>query len=222
MAESLNSSVTLDSAITRLVIAASTGKRVMSSQSNILVRVADPRDRALIAQIYKQSIQVICAADYTQEQIQALLKYQQPDKMNIWGNVFFVAEYGNTIVGFAGVSGSFITAVYVHPHWIRQGIGRQLLKAIETKAASRRYKRMFVIASLTGEPFYRACGYTVDGHTDLAVGRGTRVACVAMQKHLIKVSDKPQDRTINFWELAQWLLLILMPIYAIAKLLRWL
>ncbi len=220
MAESLNSSVTLDSAITRLVIAVSTGKRVMNSQSNILVRVANPRDRPLIAQIYKQSIHVICAADYTQEQIQALLEHKQPYKMNIWGDIVFVAEYGERIVGFAALLGSFVSAIFVDPLWIRQGIGTQLLNAIEIEAASRRFKWLFVKASLTGEPFYRTRGYEFIAQSDVVVARGIRFACVDLQKRLTRGSNNPRDAPNIFWEAVQWLLLIFTVIYAIAKLLQ--
>lgn len=189
----------------------------MNSAQNISIRIANPRDRSAIVQLHKESIQVICAADYSPEQVQALLEHKQTYETYAWGNVVFVAECGETIVGFAALLGSFVSAIYVHPNYIRQGIGKQLLNAVEIEAASRNFRWIFVKASLTGEPFYRACGYEVITRSELVVGSNIKVPCVDMQKRLPIISAAPRDATTTFWEFAQWLLLILLVIYAIAK-----
>lgn len=194
----------------------------MNSQTNISIRVASARDRTSIAQLFKQSIQVVCAADYTPAQVQALLEHKQTYETNAWGNVVLVAECGETIVGFAALLWSFISAMYVHPQWLRQGIGKQLLNAIETEAASRRCRWLFVKASLTGEPFYRACGYEVIARSNVVASRGITVACIDMQKRLTSVSNQSHDAANTFWQFVQWLLVIFIVLYAIAKLLSWL
>lgn len=45
--------------------------------NNTIIRLAKPKDRDRILQIQKESIQEICAADYSAEQIQALLEIKQ-------------------------------------------------------------------------------------------------------------------------------------------------
>lgn len=52
-----------------------------------------------------------------------------------------------------------IRAFFVHPSAARQGLGRRLLAHCETAALAAGFRRLELMATLPGEPLYRAAGY---------------------------------------------------------------
>ena len=52
-----------------------------------------------------------------------------------------------------------IRAMYTDPDRARQGIGRLILSICESAARDAGYPRAEMMATLAGEPLYRACGY---------------------------------------------------------------
>lgn len=52
-----------------------------------------------------------------------------------------------------------IRAFFVRPEWARQGLGRRMLGHAETCARTAGFGRAELMATLPGEPFYRAAGY---------------------------------------------------------------
>ncbi len=55
-----------------------------------------------------------------------------------------------------------IRAMYTHPDFTHQGVGRRILEASETAAKSAGFKTLEMAATLAGEPFYTRCGYSVE------------------------------------------------------------
>jgi GNAT superfamily N-acetyltransferase len=52
-----------------------------------------------------------------------------------------------------------VRAMYTHPRHTRKGVGRLILALCEAAARAHGFKRVELMATLSGEPLYRACGY---------------------------------------------------------------
>jgi GNAT superfamily N-acetyltransferase len=52
-----------------------------------------------------------------------------------------------------------VRAMYTHPHHTRKGVGRLILSLCEEAARAESFKRLDLMATMAGEPLYRACGY---------------------------------------------------------------
>lgn len=76
-----------------------------------------------------------------------------------------------------------IRAMYTHPHHTRKGVGRLILSLCEQAARSDGFRRMELMATMAGEPLYRACGYEPREHVKDDRG-GIAVPLVRMSKSL--------------------------------------
>lgn len=57
-----------------------------------------------------------------------------------------------------------VRAMYTHPDHARRGIGRIVIGLCEDAARAAGFRRAELMATLSGEPLYRACGYTPIEH----------------------------------------------------------
>lgn len=55
-----------------------------------------------------------------------------------------------------------IRAMYTHPDFTHQGVGRLILETSELAAKVAGYKALEMAATLAGKPFYERCGYVVE------------------------------------------------------------
>lgn len=75
-----------------------------------------------------------------------------------------------------------IRAFFVHPDWARRGLARQLYETCEHAAYAAGFRQLELMATLPGEPLYRALGFTavervvstLDGDVDVPFIRMTR------------------------------------------------
>jgi len=81
-----------------------------------------------------------------------------------------------------------VRAMYTHPDHVRRGVGRLILSLCEEAARNEGFRSIELMATLPGEPLYRACGYHVIEHVTDARG-GTPVPLLRMGKRLDGVSS---------------------------------
>jgi GNAT superfamily N-acetyltransferase len=80
-----------------------------------------------------------------------------------------------------------VRAMYTHPAYARQGVGRLILSLCEAAAASEGFTRLELMSTLSGEPLYTAYGFRPLERLVDATG-GAPVPLIRM--------DKPVDATL--------------------------
>lgn len=159
----------------------------MCTMSDVTIRPAVVADASDICACHQSAVRVLCGGDYTSTQIEAWIGTRTPldyvESMKS-GEALWVAEVEGQVVGFAGRKDDEITAVYVSPRYARQGIGQQLLQAVEQSAAKENVDYVSLDASLTSVPFYSHEGYTFVKQGTHRLRSGVEIACVRMEKHV--------------------------------------
>lgn len=80
-----------------------------------------------------------------------------------------------------------IRAMFVHPDWVRKGIGKMILDAGESAAREYGFKSMEMSATLNGVPFYGKFGYNAveGGRHEVSLGDGVVIDFYMMRKDLV-------------------------------------
>jgi len=76
-----------------------------------------------------------------------------------------------------------VRAMYTHPAYARKGVGRLILSLCESAARKEGFLGVELMATMSGEPLYRACGYEPVERIEDRRG-GAPVPLVRMQKKL--------------------------------------
>lgn len=77
-----------------------------------------------------------------------------------------------------------IRAMYTHPAFARLGVGKRVIGLCESAARAEGFRRAELVATLAGEPLYRACGYAQIERFDSVEIDGVTVPLVRMGKTL--------------------------------------
>lgn len=78
-----------------------------------------------------------------------------------------------------------IRAMYTHPDFARRGVGRLVMTLCEEAARAAGFRRAEMMATLSGEPLYRACGYTPIERVEAPGPNGALVPLIRMGKSLV-------------------------------------
>lgn len=178
---------------------------------NLTLRTAVPADIPALTALIAASVRVLQAPDYTESQREGALKsVYGVDTQLIADRTYFVAEVDGTIVACGGWSkrktlfgadhcagredslldpacdAAKIRAFFVHPGWVRRGIGTRVLEACESAALAAGFRRFEMGATLTGVALYKARGYREVEEIGVPLGNGELLPIVRMEKVCLK------------------------------------
>ena len=122
-----------------------------------------PADARPLRELFAQSIDVLTADDYSEDQRVAWAATSEDlagFAQRLAGSTTLVVMANGQHAGFASLRGNTeLDMLYVHPHFANQGIGSTLCDALERLAKARGAKEITTEASDTAEPFFAMRGY---------------------------------------------------------------
>jgi putative acetyltransferase len=151
----------------------------------IRVRLGRSDELPELIELQSHALKTLCARDYDPQQIAALVS-DQANGRKVMDELLFVADVDGQPIGFSALikTQSQIGAVYVHPDWVRQGVGTKLVAAIEEAAMQRQIRKLRVLSSLTAVPFYRSQNYQSKRSAGFWTQSGVWIPCHLLEKQL--------------------------------------
>jgi len=151
----------------------------------LTLRLATPADISALRGLIEQSVRALSVGYYTGPQIESALRYVfGPDTQLIADRTYYVIEGPEgELIAAGGWSrrrtlhggdqmkeaedplldpasdSARIRAFFVHPAWARRGLGRRLFDRCAADAARAGFRALELMATLPGEPLYRALGF---------------------------------------------------------------
>lgn len=173
--------------------------------STLTLRPARRDDVPVMTTLIHESVRGLSPGFYTEQQIESGIKYVfGVDTVLVDDGTYFCVEAGDAIVACGGWSRrqthyggdhakhepdglidpatdpARIRAFFVHPAWARRGIGRLLLDACVDAARGAGFTSLMLVATLPGEPLYRAYGFEAIEPLETALPDGVIVPCIRM------------------------------------------
>jgi putative acetyltransferase len=129
------------------------------------IRDFEARDAEPLSALIRHTMATSNTADYPLERLQPLMDYFSPEKVLLLSGerICLVAELEGMVVGTVALEDAELCTFFVHPDYQGEGIGSQLLAAIEQRAVAAGVEQIHTDASLTGAPFYERRGYQRTG-----------------------------------------------------------
>lgn len=159
------------------------------------IRPATPADAERIHRIHDDSIRLLCAADYTPEQIASWTRFRSvADYRRALesGETNWAATLPDgTVAGYATYVAGELTALFVDAAHARCGAGRLLLATAEHHARAQGLPALTLQSTLTSRAFYERHGYTAAAPESYTLPDGVTIACVRMTKPLPRGSSPP-------------------------------
>jgi len=150
-----------------------------------------PADAALLAEIFRASIEDLTGDDYSAAQQQAwasLADDEEDFAKRLAQALTLVGTLDGSPVGFVSLQGGEnVDMLYVHPAAAGQGVGTMLIDALEKIAAGRGAPRLTVESSDTARDFFERRGYVASRRNTVSCG-GEWLANTTMEKALAKPS----------------------------------
>jgi GNAT superfamily N-acetyltransferase len=176
-------------------------------KANWELRLAGEQDIPALELLIPLSVRTLQAAHYSTAQMEAALgPVFGVDRQLIRDGTCFVAEQRDQIAGCGGWSfrkalfggdrdrpgedvrldpkrdAARIRAFFVHPDFVRRGIGRSILVACEEAIRKAGFQSAELVATLTGEPLYASCDYIVIERYEVLMSAGLALPVVRMAK----------------------------------------
>lgn len=181
----------------------------MPDPSPFTHRLATPADLDALRAVMALAIAELQRGFLTPDQIAASNAVMGLDTQLIADGTYFIVEADGAIAGCGGwshratlyggdhskdlrdpapldptIDAARIRAMYTHPAFARRGVGRLVMQLCEDAARAAGFARAEMMATLSGEPLYRACGYTLIERVEAPGPRGVTVPLIRMGKPL--------------------------------------
>ena len=177
--------------------------------SDLHIRAAVAADVEALETLIRDSVLGLSGGDYTPAQLASALRHVFGiDTRLIDDGTYFVVEDRGQPVACGGWSrrrtlfggdryadrsddrldpqteAARIRAFFVHPDWARKGVGRMLLRECERAAAANGFRRLELMATLTGIAFYEREGFSLLERHELDLPDGVRFPLARMARDL--------------------------------------
>jgi GNAT superfamily N-acetyltransferase len=170
------------------------------------IRLATLEDLPAIVALIAKSVRALSSGYYSPAQIESALTHVfGPDTQLILDGTYFAIDSGTGGLAAAGgwsrrrtlyggdqtkttydpllnpeTDPARIRAFFVDPAFARRGFGRRLFEACASAAAESGFKSLELMATLPGEPFYRALGFAAAQQTVADLPDGESLPLVRM------------------------------------------
>ena len=170
-------------------------------------RLATRADMPALAELMNAAIGELQKPFLTEEQIASSRAIRGLDTQLVDDGTYFIVEQNGVLAGCGGWSrretlyggdrspgrdaalldprkdAARVRAMYTHPTFTRRGVGRLILTLCEDAARGEGFTSVELMATMAGEPLYRACGFeAVEEVVDNRGGAG--VPLLRMRKAL--------------------------------------
>ncbi len=142
-----------------------------------------------------KSARILQLQYYTNSAIETALELVSGIEELIASGSFLVAEYENNIIGCGGwaidasdTQQAEIRGFFVHPDFARRGVAKRLLGTCENKCLQSGIQVLNLTATLSGEPFYKNCGFSEQGRFKQRLSNGETFELVEMVKQIQQVN----------------------------------
>jgi N-acetylglutamate synthase-like GNAT family acetyltransferase len=177
----------------------------------VLIRKATLDDIPILERLIAESARALSASYYTPQQIESAIAHIfGVDTQLIADGTYYVAERDGRIVGCGGwskrstlyggdqakagtvdslldpeIDSARIRAFFIHPEWARRGIASRIIEVCEEAAREAGFTAIDLVATLPGEPLYKAFGYEVIERFDISLPGEVVLPVAQMRKRII-------------------------------------
>lgn len=153
----------------------------------MIIRRAAPSDVPFLCTMHNASIRRLCSGDYTPEQIHDWTRALKPEGyLKAMETCEFMIAVDREVAGFCifNIEKAEITALYVAPRSVRQGIGRAFIKEAESLAKETGLRELNLKSTLNAVGFYERMGFVRHEMRGFLLSSGTELPCIGMTKSL--------------------------------------
>jgi GNAT superfamily N-acetyltransferase len=175
----------------------------------LIHRLATPDDLPALREVMRRSIEALQDDFLTAKQVRASHQVMGLDTQLVKDGTYFVIERDGQIAGCGGwswrstlyggdssivdrepraldpeIEPARIRAMYTDPDFVRQGVGKLVIKLCEDAAQQAGFRSTTMMATMAGVPLYAACGYVEVEPILSDPIDGVRVPLVRMEKRL--------------------------------------
>ena len=104
------------------------------------------------------------------------------DTQLIRDGTYFVGEADGGVLLDPATEAARIRAFFVDPGWARRGLGRRLFAECQAAARSAGFRTLALVATMPGEPLYRALGFELTERFALRLPDGSEVPVAHMSR----------------------------------------